>query len=101
MASTSEITHHSHYVPRATVRRWSDDGISVNAFRVLVSHESVPMWSKQSIRSVVRQADLYTTLQGDQETDDFEKRITRLYEEPGQEAIEKLLASQRMISLDW
>jgi hypothetical protein len=59
------------------------------------------MWLKQSIRSVVRQADLYTTLQGDQETDDFEKRITRLYEEPGQEAIEKLLASQRMISLDW
>lgn len=101
MASPPEITHDSHYVPRATVRRWSDDGISVEAYRVLVSHENVRLWSKQSIRSIVRQADLYTTFQGDEETDAFEKSITRQYEEPGQEAIEKLLGRQKMKPLDW
>jgi hypothetical protein len=96
-----DITHNSHYVPQATLRRWSDDGTHVHAYRILVSHAKVPEWKKLPIRRVTRQADLYTTLEGDQESDQFEKHITRMYEEPGQDAIEKLLFRQRMTPLDW
>jgi hypothetical protein len=66
-----------------------------------VSHANVPEWLKQPIKGVTRQTDLYTTLEGDEESDKFEKQITRAYEEPGQDAIEKLLAKQRMTPLDW
>jgi hypothetical protein len=100
-ASMADITHNSHYVPQATLRRWSDDGTHVYAYRILVSHTSVPEWVKQPIKSVTRQPDLYTTLEGDEESDKFEKHITRVYEEPGQDAIEKLLSRQRMTPLDW
>ena len=97
----ADITHNSHYVPQATLRRWSDDGTHVYAYRILVSNANVPEWVKQPIKGVTRQADLYTTLEGDEESDKFEKHITRAYEEPGQDAIEKLLSRQRMMPLDW
>ena len=96
-----DITRDSHYVPQATLRRWSNDGVYVYAYRILVSHDSVPEWVKQPIKSMTRQADLYTTLEGDEESDKFEKRFTHLYEEPGQAAIEKVLAGQRMMPREW
>jgi hypothetical protein len=48
----------------------------------------------------VCQDDLYTTFSGDAETDEFERFITSI-EEPGQEAIEKLLARSKMKPTDW
>jgi hypothetical protein len=41
------------------------------------------------------------TFEGDQEGDDFEKFITREIEEPGQAAIEKLVANVKMKPADW
>lgn len=67
----------------------------------MVSHPNVPDWVEQSIRSVTRQADLYTTLEGEEESDRVERHLTRVYEEPGQAAIERLLSNQRMSPLDW
>lgn len=46
------------------------------------------------------QDDLYTTFSGDAETDEFERFITSI-EEPGQEAIEKLLTRSKMKPADW
>lgn len=96
-----EITRESHYVPQATLKRWSLDGIHVSAYRLLVSHPNVPEWQKLTIRGLARQRDLYTTFEGEAEGDDFEKFITREIEEPGQEAIEKLLGNFKMKSAHW
>jgi hypothetical protein len=97
----SDITRNTHYVPQATLRRWSENGTHVYAYDILVPHANVPDWQSRGIKRVGRQVDLYTTLEGAEETDGFEKHITRTYEEPGQEAIEKLLAKGRMSPLDW
>ncbi|MGE3843022.1 MAG: DUF4238 domain-containing protein [Vicinamibacterales bacterium] len=94
------ITRDSHYVPQATLRRWSGDGTHVWAYRLLVSHENVPLWERKTIRGLVFQDDIYTTLCGDQESDDFERFITSI-EERGQAAIEKLLAHSKMKPADW
>lgn len=99
--SMSEITRESHYVPQATLRRWSDDGVHVHAYRLLVSHQNVPEWQAHALRSLTKQRDLYTTFEGDQEGDDFEQFIAREIEEPGQAAIEKLLTNGKMKPTDW
>ena len=94
------ITRDSHYVPQATLRRWSIDGTHICAYRLLVSHENVPLWERKGIKGMVCQDDLYTTFSGDAETDDFERFITSI-EQPGQDAIEKLLARSKMKPADW
>ena len=71
-----DITRESHYVPQATLKRWSVDGIHLSAYRLLVSHPNVPQWQNLTIRGLARQRDLYTTFEGDAEGDDFEKFIT-------------------------
>jgi uncharacterized protein DUF4238 len=94
------VTRDSHYVPQATLRRWSDDETHVWAYRLLVSHENVPLWERRAIKGLVCQDDIYTRFYGDQETDEFERFITSI-EEPGQAAIGKLLAHSRMKPADW
>jgi hypothetical protein len=97
----NSITRDSHYVPQATLRRWSADGVNVSAYRLLVSHENVPVWEQRPVRALTHQRDLYTTFEGDQEGDEFETFITREIEEPGQEAIERLLAQQKLKPVHW
>ena len=96
-----DIARESHYVPKATLRRWSDDGVHVWAYRLLVSHQNIPEWREHRIRGMTKQRDLYTTFEGDQEGDDFEKFITREIEEPGQAALEKLIGNFKMKPAEW
>jgi len=84
------IARDSHYVPQATLRRWSEDGQHVQAYRILVSHSEVPEWTLRSIRGLAYQRDLYTTFAGGQELDEFERWIAKEYEEPGFDAVNKL-----------
>lgn len=67
-----DITRESHYVPQATLKGWSLDGIHLSAYRLLVSHPNIAEWQTLTIRGLARQRDLYTTFEGDH----FEKFIT-------------------------
>lgn len=95
------IARSNHYVPEATLRRWSDDGDRVWGYRLLVSHRSVRQWRPELIARLTRQTDLYTEHRSGRDVDAFETFITRDFEEPGQEAIEKLIAGTRMSAGDW
>ena len=68
---------------------------------MLVSHANVPEWEPRAIRNLVRLVDLYTSFSDGTDTDEFETFITRQIEEPGQKAIERLLASSRLRPADW
>ena len=96
-----DITRESHYVPQATLRRWSEDNVHVWAYRILAPTESIEPWQACAIRGLTKQRDLYTTFEGDHEGDDFEKFITREIEEPGQTAIEKVISRRKMKPKDW
>lgn len=97
----ADITRESHYVPQATLRRWSEDQAHVWAYRILAPSENVEPWQSCAVRGLTKQRDLYTTFEGDREGDDFEKFITREIEEPGQTAIEKLINGRKMKPADW
>jgi hypothetical protein len=95
------ISRDSHYVPQSTLRKWSEDGERIHAYRTLVSHPNVPEWSLRAIKNTAYQRDLYTTFNGDQELDEFELWIGREFEEPGLQAVDKLLSGTRLTQLDW
>jgi Protein of unknown function (DUF4238) len=95
------ITRDNHYVSQASLRRWSCDGTSVYASRLLVSRAQVPEWELSSIRGIAFQENLYTTFSGGHEADEFEKWITTDYEEPGLEAVDKLIKRARLTPSDW
>jgi uncharacterized protein DUF4238 len=95
------ITRNNHYVPEATLRRWSIDGERVWGYRLLASHAGVRSWRPELISRLTRQTDLYTEHRSGRDVDSFETFITREFEEPGQRAIEKLVARSRMTPADW
>src|SRR5688572_3033152 len=64
------IARDSHYVPRATLRRWSDDGTHVFAYQILVGSAKAPEWRRRAIRGLAYHRDLYTRFAGGQEVDD-------------------------------
>jgi hypothetical protein len=96
-----QIAHDNHFVPRFYLKQWSNDGIHIWSYRVLVSHEKVPEWSNLPIRGVAYQRDLYTYYVNGEEVDDFEKWLSTEFEEPAQESITKVLKDNSLSALDW
>lgn len=100
-ALTPEVVRDNHYVSCGLMRRWSEDGLRIHAYRTLVSHRDVPSWSAESIRNVAYARDLYTNVEGGTERDDFEKWIETEYETPGLAAVDKLVGGRQLSPDDW
>ena len=96
-----QVVRDNHYVPQGLIRRWSTDGLRVHAYRTLVSHGDVPLWTSQSIQNVACARDLYTDVVGGQEHDDFEKWIESEFEGPGLAAVERLVRGLRLSPNHW
>lgn len=97
----SNFSRDSHFVPQATLRRWSQDGRQIQTYQLLVPHSGVPVWRLRSIKGIALQRDLYTTFSGGKELDSFEHWIAKEFEEPGLEAVNKLISYSRLKPSDW
>ena len=91
----------SHFVPQATLQRWSEDGKQIQTYQTLVPHVDFPVWRLRSIKGMAMQRNLYTTFSGGKELDSFEHWIAKDFEEPGLEAINKLLSYSQLTRDDW
>jgi Protein of unknown function (DUF4238) len=100
-AKSRPVTHDNHYVPQALLRRWSVDGFTLFARRLLVSHPAVPEWERTPIRGLARQRDLYTSLLSGEEADEFEQWIATDFEKPASDAIDKVVSGTRLKREDW
>jgi len=69
----NQVTHDNHYVPLLYLKQWSNDGLQVWAYRILVSHEKVPEWDYRSISQFAFLRDLYTEIQNGEEVDEIKK----------------------------
>lgn len=97
----SQVTHDNHYVPQMYLKQWSNDGLQVWAYRILVSHDNVPKWTRRSISQVAYFRDLYTDIKDGEEIDEFEKWLEAEFENPAQESIRKVIKDNPLSSLDW
>jgi hypothetical protein len=50
----SDITRETHYVPQATLRRWSEDGVNVWAYRVLAPSAIIDPWQQCAIKGLTK-----------------------------------------------
>jgi hypothetical protein len=96
-----QVTHDNHFVSQSYLRRWSEDGRRVWCYRILVPQAEVPEWELRSVRGVAYQHDLYTSLVGGQEIDEFEQWIETEFETPVQGAIERAVHGDALTSSDW
>lgn len=97
----SNITRRNHYICQAFLRRWSEDGVNVWAYEILVPHANVPLWRRRAITGIGCRHDLYTSTQAGLEIDDFEHWINKEYEQPAVDPTGKLVAGRRMSVSDW
>jgi hypothetical protein len=97
----NQVTHDNHYVPKVYLKQWSDDGLHVWAYRLLVSNENVPEWNHRSMDKTAFLRDLYTEIENEEEIDEFEKWLEFEFENPVQESIRKVLKDNPLSSRDW
>lgn len=97
---SKSISHNQHYVPQMYLKNWEDNG-NVFCYRLLVSHESVPMWSRQSVSRTASQDKIYTRIENDVELDNFEQDFNRRFETPAKTAIEKACNGVELSNDEW
>ncbi len=95
------ITHINHYVARGAFKPWSEDETTVYVYSLLVPTSKNPEWKRRAISGVAWERDLYTTLAEGQEVDDFERWIKTEYEDPGLEAVNKLMQGVQLGTANW
>ena len=91
----------NHYVPQSYLKRWSSDGLKIWSYRVLVSHQKIPLWKLHSIRGVAYHTHLYTRISARSETDEFECWLEKEFETPAQEALDKAISNCHLKVNDW
>ena len=100
-SKTEQVSRDNHYVPQTLLQRWSLDGTTLFARRLLVSDPRVPEWQRAGFRGLAYQRDLYTSSLPQDEADAFEKWIASDFERPASDAIDKLLNGTRLRRTDW
>lgn len=82
MSQPAGLARRSHYIPEAYLRGWSQDGLRVHAYRLLVPRPDYPVWQRRSISSLGVWDDLYTSMEEGQEHDEIERWLNREFETP-------------------
>jgi hypothetical protein len=91
----------NHYVPRLYLKRWADADLKVNTYRILVSHQNMPLWKKQSIKGLAHHKHLYTRVAAAGATDEFEKWLATEFEDPAEEPLRRAISGSRLSKQDW
>jgi hypothetical protein len=101
MTGTEQFRRVHHYLPRSYLRGWENDRGELYVYRLLVSHERVPVWQPTSPGATAYREHLYTRVEGDQLTDEFERWLDRKIEGPAAESLHKARTDAKMTPDDW
>lgn len=95
-----QITRDNHFVPQSYLKRWADDDQRIWCYRLLVSHERIPIWRQRPVRGVAYASHLYTHIRDGSESDEFERWLEVEFEIPAYPAIEKVIHGQTLSNSD-
>lgn len=91
----------NHYIPQSLLKNWAIAGNKVWCYRTLVSHNKVPLWKPQPIKSIAKHKHLYTQILSNAESDDFERQFDSEFESPAGSSISKAIAGKKLSKEDW
>jgi hypothetical protein len=91
----------NHYVPCVYLKSFAGKGGRVETYRTLVSHPSVPLWRPQSMRGIAYYSHLYTRVTAHGETNEIEKWLSRDFETPAEDALQKVTSDAQLTPVDW
>jgi hypothetical protein len=91
----------NHYIPRMYLKPWETIADRVWTYRILVTHESAPVWKPFSSKSVGHHLHLYTRQSAGKESDELERWFDREFERPAQEPLQKAISDKRLTIHDW
>ncbi len=94
------LSRNNHYIPRMHLARWVNNE-RICVYRLLVSHDNVPIWSKQSLEHTGSLSNMYVNILKDQEYDDFEHDFDMRFESPAKKPLDKICNDEKMTSTDW
>lgn len=90
-----------HYVSQSYLKAWSNKHKKMWHYRTLVSHNSVPVWSQSSIKSIANQYQLFTRTVAGNDSDDFEVWMDQEIETPAQTALSNIRCGKSLSSDEW
>lgn len=94
------LSRNNHYIPRMYLARWVNNE-KICVYRLLVSHENVPIWNKQSLEYTGSLSNMYINISKDQEFDSFEHDFDVRFESPAKKPFDKICNDEKMTSTDW
>lgn len=99
--SQKQFRINHHFVPECYLKRWQNYKKKIFTYRVLVSHNKVPVWRNYSVSSIAYQKHLYTHVVSGCESDELEIWFDREFESNANMAIEKAVNDQKLSPSDW
>ena len=100
MAKIIQLRKDNHYVPQIYLKQWATNG-KIPTYRLLVPNSEAPLWKDHSLRGIAFHQHLYTYLEGQEETDEFEHWLSQEFEAPAEEAIRLAIKGERMSRGHW
>lgn len=98
--SYNKLKRHNHYLPEMYLEKWANDN-KLFEYRLLVSHEEVPIWVEKSIGSVASQDNLYIHMKSGVEYDDIEVFFDTEFESPAKEPLDKACTTGKLSAEEW
>lgn len=97
----SELHIKNHFVPESYLKRWKDSNDKICVYRILVSHQNVPIWKRFSVSAIAYHNHLYTQMVAGGLSDDLERWFDKEYETPANNILDKVVSEKRLSSNDW
>lgn len=99
--TTNNFAKDNHYVSQGYLKQWEDSHGKVYVYRILVSHENVPLWAQKSVKGIAYQPHLYTRQIDGTDSDEIEQWFSDEFESPAEAAIQKVINEDRLLPEDW
>lgn len=91
-----QITSDNHYVPRAYLARWSTDGETVWEHKLVVPHESYPIWRRAPLREAGARRHFYDAQIPGLLRDHFESWFQRDVETPAYASLRRVESDEAL-----
>ncbi len=95
------LTRNNHFVPKLYLKNFASASNEVYEYRTLVSHPREAVWKAVHVAGTGYERNLYTRISRGEEADDIEQWLSREFETPASEPLQRVLEDRELSPIDW